>query len=162
MGVKSSMSNLQRGFWSFLFFTLVGPAFAALGVLLAVPLMLHGQLGPYAGPDFGVLGIKEAPAAAQTLSYAAFIAVRAYIWSAVPAAISGLLFAFILWRDWYSGWGTAGCVGVIGFMIAAILMPFSHGGLLAYIAVFAGFVAIACRACVVKAGVIPPIEPAHS
>ena len=160
MGVSSSMSNLQRGFWSFLFFTLVGPAFAALGVLIIVPLMLHNQIGPYAGSDFGVLGIKEAPAAAQTMTYAAFIAVRSYIWSAVPAAISGLLFALILWRDWYSGWGTAGCVGVFGFMIAAIAMPFSHGGLLAYIAVFAGFVAIACRACVVKAGVIPPTETA--
>ena len=154
------MSNLRRGFWSFLFFTLVGPAFAALGVLIVVPLMLHNQIGPYAGSHFGVLAISEAPAVAQTMTYSAFIAVRSYIWSAIPATISGLLFALILLRDWYSGWGTAGCVGVFGLMIAAIAMPFSHGGLLAYIVVFAGFVAVACRACIVKAGVIPATETA--
>ena len=148
------MSNLQGGFWTFLFFTLVGPFFAALGTAIVLPCLIYLQIGPFSGADWGVLGAATPPDLGQVVAYSAITSIRAYIWSAIPAAISGLLFAVVLARGWPAGWAIAGVVGVVGFMIAAILMPITHGGLLAYIAVGAGFVAIACRAVLVKARVL--------
>ena len=148
------MSNAQRGFWTFLFSTLVGPFFAALGTAVALPILIVQQLGPFAGPGFGVLEATAPFTMQDVFGFSAITAIRAYVWAAIPAGISGLLLAIIIWRGWPSGWGMAGSIGVVGFMIAVIAMPFSHGGLLAYIAVFAGFVAIACRAIIVRAGVL--------
>jgi hypothetical protein len=150
------MSNLQGGFWTFLFFTLIGPFFAAVGTILVLPVLIHMQLGPFAGDNWGVLNVNSDPTIGQVVSFSAITAIRGYIWSAIPAAISGLIFAIVLARGWPSGWGVAGSIGVFGFMVAAILMPIEHGGLLAYIAVGAGFVAIACRAVMVKAGILRP------
>ncbi len=150
------MSNLQGGFWTFLFFTLVGPFFAALVTIIALPVLIYLQLGPFAGENWGVLGAPSRPAIGQVMAFSAITAIRGYIWSAIPAAISGVIFAAVLARGWPAGWGIAGIVGVIGFMIAVILMPITHGGLLAYIAICAGFVAIACRAVMVKAGILKP------
>ena len=83
-------------------------------------------------------------------------AVRAYVWAAIPAALAGLLFAVLVVRDWPSGYGIAGMAGVIGLMIAVIIFPIPDGGLLVYAAVLAGFIAIACRAVLERAGVINP------
>lgn len=147
------MSSTQRGFWTFLFFTLVGPFFAAVGVMLAVPVLVWQQMGPFSGANYGVLGAADL-SVPQVLSFAAITAIRSYVWSAIPAAITGLLVGIVVAREWYSGWGVVGSLGVFGFMLAVIGMPIEHGGLLAYIAVFAGFVAIACRAVGVKAGLL--------
>ena len=155
------MSSMQRGLWTFLLFTLVGPFFAALGVALALPLLISLQLGPFAGDNHGALALAE-PGAGDIARFTAMLALRGYVWSAIPAALAGLAFATVIIRGWYAGWGIAGSIGVFGFMLAAIFMPFEHGGILAYIAVFAGFVAIACRAVLVRAGIVSeqPSEPA--
>ena len=147
------MSSMQRGFWTFLFFTLIGPFLAAIGVVIALPILISMQAGPFAGANYGILGASEVTPQ-QLVSFVAMSAVRAYVWSAIPAAVTGLVYAIVVARGMYSGWGVVGSVGVFGFMVAAIAMPFPHGGLLAFIAVFAGFVAIGCRAVAVRAGVL--------
>ena len=147
------MSSVQRGFWTFLFFTLVGPFFAAVGVVIALPILISLQAGPFAGDGYGILGAREVTPP-LLVSFLAMSAIRAYVWSAIPAAVTGLVYAIVVARGLYSGWGVVGSIGVFGFMVAAIAMPFAHGGLLALIAVFAGFVAIGCRAVAVRAGVL--------
>ena len=147
------MSSGQRGFWTFLFFTLVGPFFATIGVVIALPILISVQAGPFAGDSYGILGTREVTPP-QLVSFVAMTAVRAYVWSAIPAAITGLIYAIVVARGMYSGWGVVGSIGVFGFMLGAIAMPIAHGGLLAFIAVFAGFVAIGCRAVAVRAGVL--------
>ena len=147
------MSSMQRGLWTFLLFTLVGPFFAAVGVALALPVLISLQLGPFAGENYGPLGLAE-PGPADITRFTAMMALRSYVWAAIPAAVAGVAFAVVIIRGWYAGWGIAGSIGVFGFMIAALFMHFEHGGILAYIAVFAGFVAIACRAVAVRAGIV--------
>lgn len=147
------MSSMQRGFWTFLFFTLIGPFLAAIGVAIALPILISMQAGPFAGPNYGILATNDVTPS-NLATFTAITAVRAYVWSAIPAAVTGLVYAVVVARGMYSGWGVVGSIGVFGFMVAAIAMPFPHGGMLAFIAVFAGFVAIGCRAVAVRAGVL--------
>ncbi len=154
------MTNLQGGFWTVLFFTLLGPFGAAFGTIVSLPVLVAAQVGPFAGENWGILESVGAPSAGKIMATAAMTAIQAYIWSAVPAALAGLLFAVVLAAGWPAGWAIAGMTGVIGFMLAAIAMPFEHGGLLAYIAVGAGLVAIACRAVAVRAGILRSDVPA--
>jgi hypothetical protein len=148
------MSNLQRGFWSFLFFTLVGPFFAALGAALVLPILMSQQMGPFAPGGDGLAGGGVPVSAALLMAQTGLLAVRIYIWSAIPAAIAGLIFATCVSRGWATGWATAGIAGVVGFSVAAIVTAFPHGGLLPYIALFAGLVAIVCRAAIRQAGLL--------
>ena len=151
--VDQPMSSGQRGFWTFLFFTLVGPFLAAVGVMIALPILISMQVGPFAGANYGILDTSTV-SPPQLAAFAAMTAVRAYVWSAIPAAITGVVYGVVVARGMYSGWGVVGSIGVFGFMLAVIAMPIAHGGLLAFIAVFAGFVAIGCRAVAVRAGVL--------
>ncbi len=148
------MSNLQSGIWTFLFFTLVGPFFAAVGTVFIFPALMFLQLGPFADGNPVLFTSNNGPAVDGVLFIVATIAVQAYVWAAIPAALSGLAFAVIVALSWPSGWAVSGITGVIGFMIAILFIPFEHGGLLSYIAFAAGLIAVACRAVLVKARVL--------
>jgi len=146
------MSHIQSGLWTFLFFTLIGPFLAALAAVFALCVLVFWQIAPFAGAEWNFMHSVNETAFTEMVLFA----VRTYIWSAIPAFLAGLIFAAMVARGWPVGWAVSGIAGVVGFMISAILMPFEHGGLLTYIALGAGMIAVACWALLVKIRVLHP------
>lgn len=139
MAAVGEPGNGQRAFWTFLFFTLCGPFFAALAyaavVILAPPLKL-GALLPNALPPLG-----EAVAGV-------------FVWSALPAGLAALgLLPFVLKRG-SLGWIEAAAAGVIGFAAATAVAPFEHGGALPAMAFLAGLIALAVRHVLLAANIL--------
>lgn len=148
------MTNIQRAFWTFLFFTLAGPFLTGLATFLILPVLVLLQLMPLVDSGWqGVANLDE-KGVRSALSLTALTSVKAYIWAATPAALSGLICALLISRGWVAHWAIVGGLGVLGFTIAAILMPFGHDELLTFIAFGAGLIAIACYAALRKAGVL--------
>ena len=143
-----------------MFFTLIGPFLAAVGTVFILPALVFLQLAPFADASPGLFAGNDGPAVREVLSTVVKNAVRVYVWAAVPAALSGLAFGVVIAVGWPASWAVAGIAGVIGFTIATVFMPFEHGGLLSYIAFGAGLFAVACRAILVKAGVLKIDETA--
>jgi hypothetical protein len=134
------VTNAQRALWTFLIYALVGPFFAALAVTALVALgSLFGISGPVAGalPPVGA-------AALQT-----------FVWSAVPAMLSGLALAAFVFRAGGFSWIAAGAVGVIAFaMVSTILPPWLEDAR-PYLAFLAGLVAVGVRQVLTSARILP-------
>ncbi len=124
------VSNGQRAFWVFLGFTLVGPFFAALAVVIVVvlaPVFKFDMLMPSALPPVGEIGL------------------RAFVWSAIPSALAAIaIVPFVLKTGTFSVF-VAAASGVIAFTVAALLLPFGYPAMLTVLAILAGLVAIAVR-----------------
>ncbi len=133
------IGNGQRAFWTFLFFTLCGPFFAALAyaaaVILAPPLKL-GALLPVGSPPLG-----EAVAGV-------------FVWSALPAALAALGVMPMVFRRGTFGWVVAAAAGVIAFAAATAIAPIQHEVTLAVLAFFAGLIALAVRYVLLAAGIL--------
>jgi hypothetical protein len=108
-------SNAMRALWTFLFSTLVGPAIAA--ALLASIYIVSGVLnmGP---PSLKTVKMAELPA------YIALRTLDAYIWSAIPAAVTGLALAALVYARGHFTW----IVGVVVAAIVASAWAFASGG----------------------------------
>lgn len=139
MATGSEIGNGQRAFWTFLFFTLCGPFFAALAyaaaVILAPPLKL-GALLPVGSPPLG-----EAVAGV-------------FVWSALPAALAALGVMPMVFRRGTFGWVMAAAAGVIAFAAATAIAPIEHEVTLAVLAFFAGLIALAVRYVLLAAGIL--------
>lgn len=136
---SDTIGNGQRALWTFLFFTLCGPFFAALAyaaaVILASPLKL-GALLPETLPPLG-----EAVAGV-------------FVWAALPAALAAIgLLPMVLKRGTF-GWVMAAAAGVVGFAAAAALAPFGHQDALPVLAFAAGLIALAVRFVLLAAGIL--------
>lgn len=137
-------SNGQRAFWTFLFYTLCGPFFAALTyaivVLLAPPLKL-GALLPDGLPPLGetVAGV--------------------FVWSALPSALAAFGLIPMVLRRGRFGWIEAATAGVIAFAAAAALAPFDARGALPALAFMAGLVSLAVRHVLLSANILREPEP---
>ena len=101
---KPQASNATRALWTFLFSTLVGPFFAAL--ILTAIYLVSGALGM--GPP-SLKALKPG----ELLPYTAVRALDAYIWSAIPAALTGVTLAGVVHQRGGFPW-------LIGVMVAAI------------------------------------------
>jgi hypothetical protein len=135
----NEIGNGQRALWTFLFFTLCGPFFAALtyaiAILLAAPLGL-GSLLPQ--------GLPPLPEAVMGV----------FVWSALPAALAAVILLPIVWRRGTFGWVEAAAAGVVAFAAAAVLAPFQNFGGLSVLAFLAGLIAIAVRHVLLAAGIL--------
>ena len=135
----AEIGNGQRAFWTFLFFTLCGPFFAALAyaavMILAPPLKL-GALLPVGSPPLG-----EAVASV-------------FVWSALPAALAALGVMPMVFRRGAFGWVVAAAAGVIAFAAATAIAPIQHEVTLAVLAFFAGLIALAVRYVLLAAGIL--------
>lgn len=132
-------SNGQRAFFTFLFYTLCGPFFAALAyaaaIVLAPPLRL-GALLPAGLPPLG-------PAVTSV-----------FVWSALPAALAAVMLVPMVLRRGTFGWIEAAAVGVIAFAAAAVLAPFQNFGALTVLAFVAGLVSLAVRQTLLIANIL--------
>ena len=142
---KAHGANASRALWTFLFSTLVGPAIAA--ALLAAIYLVSGALGT--GPP-SLKALKPG----ELLSYTALRALEGYIWSAIPAALTGAALAALVYArgnfHWLAGVAVAG--------VAATLIAVLSGGQAAIhitaIALIAAVTAVLGRLALVAARVV--------
>ena len=135
------MGNAQRALWTFLMYSFVAPffgAFAVVAVLGLASLVGLGTLLPEGLPPLGA------------------IALGAYVWSVIPAVLTGLALAPIAFREPRLGWIVVAVAGAIAFAIATVLSPIEPESVRPYLAFLAGLVSIAVREVLVRASVIVP------
>ena len=133
------VTNSQRALWTFLIYALVAPFFAALAVVAAIALA-HGFGVPSLVPS-AVTGVGEA-------------GVAAFVWSAPPGVITGLVLAVVVWRTGGLRWITAVAVAIIAFAGVALLLPLELHDARPYLAFLAGLVSIAVRQVLIQADII--------
>ena len=133
------VANGQRGLWTFLIYALAGPFFAALSLVIVIA--LAGVFGLSGLLPVEVAGLGET-------------ALAAFVWSAVPAVITGLILGCVVWRTGGLTWVVAAAVAVIAFAGAAMLLPLDLHDARPYLAFLAGVVSIAVRQVLIQADII--------
>ena len=133
------ITNGQRALWTFLFYALVGPFFAALALVIIIAL----------ASVFGLSGLlpAELPSLPQ-------VGLAAFVWSTVPAVLTALVLTIVVWRTGDFNWLVAVIVAVIAFAIAAMLLPLDLDHARPYLAFLAGIVATMVRQVLVQIDVI--------
>ncbi len=133
-----------RALWTFLFSTLLGPAIAAL--MLALIYIVSAMLG-MGPPSLKLIKLADLP------SYIGIRTLDAYIWSAIPAAITGTVLAAWVYTRGQFPW----LLGVAVAGLAASAWAFASGGQamghVQFITVIAGLTAILGRLALVAAKV---------
>jgi len=132
-------SNLQRAFWTFLGYMLVGPFFGAL----AIALILGGA------PFFGLgelLPTDLPPVGAAT--------VTVFIWSVMPSAVAAIIAVPFVLRCGRFSWIGAAVAGIAGFALIAILTEIPFRDLFAQLAFLAGLVSLAVRQALVAGSIL--------
>jgi hypothetical protein len=141
----SQVTSGQRALWVFLITTLAAPFFGAL-IVLALSLAA-GVLG--FGPD----SLTSLDAAGQ-LAWSADKALATFIWSAVPAGVSGAVLAGLVLSRGRFGWLEAAVVGAVAVSVGAFLT----GGIvlqhLTPMAAIAGGVGVLMWQLLVSAGIV--------
>lgn len=132
-------SNLQRAFWTFLGYMLIGPFFGGLAVAIALGL----------APLLGLTGLLPAdlpPAGVATVSV--------FVWSVVPAAIAAIIAVPFVWRRGRLGWIEAAVAGVVGFAVAGLVLEMPYRELFAQLAFLAGLISLAVRYALIAGNII--------
>jgi hypothetical protein len=123
----------MRAVLTLVFSTLVGPAIAA--AMLALIYIVSGLFG-MGPPSIKTIKLAELPA------YVATRTLDAYVWSAVPAAVTGLVLAGVVWTRGQFPW----LLGVAVAAVTASAWAFATGGQainhVSFITVIAGATAI--------------------
>jgi hypothetical protein len=135
------ITNGQRALWTFLIYALVGPFFAAVVLVIVIAL----------ASVFGLSGLL--PAELPPLPQVGLVA---FVWSTVPAVLTALVLATVVWRAGDFTWLVAVIVAVIAFAIAAMLLPLDLDHARPYLAFLAGIVATMVRQVLVQIDVIAP------
>jgi hypothetical protein len=133
-----------RALWTFLFSTLLGPAIAALMLALIYIVSATLGMGP---PSLKLIKFADLP------GYVAIRTLDAYIWSAIPAAVTGAILAAVVYTRGQFPW----LLGVAVAAIAASAWAFASGGQaqghVQFITVIAALTAILGRLALVAAKV---------
>lgn len=139
------VGNGQRAFWMLLFYMLIGPV---LGGLAGAALFAGGAIfgvapEPFYGKPFADVAPNIVP-----------IGIMALVWSVIPSVFTAVgLFPTVL-KSGTVGFLMAAAVGVIAFTAAILIFPFPTGGVQPLIAFIAGCIAVACRALLLRGGII--------
>jgi hypothetical protein len=133
------VSNSQRALWTFLIYTLVGPFFGALALVIIIAL----------APVFGLAGLL--PASTPPIGEAGL---AAFVWSTLPALLTALILGGVVWRTGSFTWLAAAAVAVIAFAVTAMLLPLALHDARPYLAFLAGLVSFAVRQVLVQADII--------
>lgn len=145
MKSEPTISNGQRAFWTFLASTLIAPFIAAVIILLAS--LVAGAIGR--GPQ-SLITLDPA----GQLGWAALKAVEAYVWSAIPAALSGAIGASVVLVRGGLPWLAAAAIAAV----AASALASLAGGMLAQhitpIALIAAVSGIATRELLVRGRIL--------
>jgi hypothetical protein len=133
-----------RALWTFLFSSLLGPAIAALLLALIYGVSAALGMGP---PTLKLIKFADLP------SYIAVKTLDAYIWSAIPAAVTGAILAAVVYLRGQFPW----LLGVAVAAIAASAWAFASGGQaqghVQFITAIAGLTAILGRLALITAKV---------
>lgn len=132
-------SNLQRAFWSFLGYMLVGPFFGGLAVAVVLGL----------APLLGLSALLPA-----NLPPAGVASVSAFMWSVVPAAVAAIIVAVLILLRGQLGWIEAAVAGVVGFFLAAIVLHMPYEDLLAPLAFLGGLISLGVRYALIAGGIL--------
>ena len=133
------MSNAQRALWTLLIYSLVGPFFAALAVVVLLAVASAFGLADLIAGDLPPIGQA---------------AIATFVWAAVPAALTAIVLSAVTLRSGGFGWILAAATAVIAFAIAALLFPFGLEDARPYLAFLAGLVAIAVREVLISARIV--------
>lgn len=133
------VSNAQRALWTFLLYALAGPFFAALLIVAGI-----GFARAVGVPSF-------IPATVGNVGEAGL---AVFVWSALPALMTGLILAGVVWRTGGLAWMVSAAVAVIAFAGAALLLPLELHDARPYLAFLAGLVSIAVRQVLIQADII--------
>ena len=143
--VEPKASRAQQAIATFVFTTLIGPAIGA--AILAAIYLISGLVGM--GPP-SIKTLKPG----ELLPYVAVRTLDGYVWSALPAGLSGAVLAAIVYLRGTFPW----LAGVAAAAVAATLMAIVSGGQAAghayFIALIAGVAAVLGRLALVAAKVI--------
>jgi hypothetical protein len=132
--------NAQRALWTFLSYSLIAPF---LGALTIVAIVIFA----------GAFGLGDLLPA--NLPPVGTIALSAFVWSAMPATLTGIALAAVVVSRGGFNWIIAGAVGVLAFAVAAALFPLSGlEPLRPYFAFLAGLVAAALREMLGRASIL--------
>lgn len=138
-GIAPAGSAGQRALFTFLGYALVGPFLAGLvtvaALILAAPLQLDA-LVPAGLPNAG------------------HAAIAVFVWTVIPAALTGLVLALIVWRRGTFPWIAAAGAGGIAFMLAAIVLRLPEGLALTPLTGLAAFISIGVRQILIGGGII--------
>jgi hypothetical protein len=134
------VTNAQRALWTLLIYALVAPFFAGLAVA-AVVALARGVGLPSIVPEV-VAGAGEA-------------GLVAFVWSALPAVVTALILAGVVWRTGALSWIAAAAVAIIAFAAAAMLLPLELHDARPYLAFLAGLVSVGVRQVLIQAEIIP-------
>ena len=134
------VSNGQRALWTFLIYALVGPFFAALALAAIIALTTA----------FGIASVLpvEPPALGEA-------AVGSYVWSTLPALMTAVIVAAVVWRTGGLSWLVAAAVAVIAFAIAGLVLPIGLDQARTPLAILAGLVSLAVRQALIQANILP-------
>ena len=132
-------SNAQRALWTFLIYSLAAPFFAAVAVVAFIGLARVLSV-PSLIPE-NVPGIGEA-------------GIAVFVWSAVPATLTALVLAVVVWRTGHISWLAAVAIAVIAFAAAALLLPLHLHDARPYLAFLAGLVSIGVRQVLIQADIV--------
>lgn len=142
---KDQVSNGQRALWTVLFFTLVMPFF---GAMAAVVLLVIGiAIGQVPGP------LAEMPRA-EAYAQIAPLGIAAFVWCAIPSALTAVAILPTVLKHGTVGWFMAGACGVITFTAAILLFPFPTGIWQPLLAFVSGLVAVVCQQLLRRIGVL--------
>lgn len=133
------VTNAQRALWTFLIYALVAPFFAALAVAAGVAF----------ARGVGVPSLL--PAVVSSVGEAGL---TAFVWSVLPAVVSALVLAGVVWRTGALPWMAAVVVAIIAFALAAMLLPLELHDARPYLAFLAGLVSLAVRQVLIQANVV--------
>ncbi len=147
------MDRNQRALWTFLFFTLLAPFFASVLAAGYTPFAIWANWPPFTAGDHTPYDPTNIPDSAGLTALIGQAAIRSYVWAAIPAGLTGAILAILLLSGRSFSWAIAGAAGVIGFMLAYIIFPFPHGGLIAGFSAVAGLVAAAMELLLRRVGV---------
>ena len=142
---KKRVSTTLPAIYTFVFTTLIGPAIAA--AILGVIYLISGALG--LGPP-SIKALK----AGELLPYTAVRALDAYIWSAIPAALTGVTLAGVVHQRGGFPWLIGVMVAAIFASIVAVLSGGQAAGHVYFIALIAAATAVLGRSVLAVARVV--------
>ncbi len=134
------VSNGQRALWTFLLYALAAPFFAGLGVVIFIALARATGLNSLVPESVGGLGAAG---------------LATFVWSAVPAVLTGLVLAIVVWRTGALSWMAAAAVAIIAFAGAALVLPLELHDARPYLAFLAGVVSLLVRQVLIQADIVP-------
>jgi len=134
------VTNAQRALWTFLIYALVAPFLAGLAVAALIAFARLVGI-PSIVPEV-VAGSGEA-------------GLVAFVWSALPALVTGLILAAVVWRTGGLSWIAAAAVAIIAFAGAAMLLPLELHDARPYLAFLAGLVSLGVRQVLIQVDIIP-------